>query len=571
MPLLTDTLKREIGQHFIVGFHGLEASEDIKTLIRDYHVGHIILMRRNMTSVTQTRSLILHLQSYAQKCGHERPLMIGTDQENGLVSAFSSADAGTTFPGAMALASASVTDATIVSSVAQASGKELKAAGITWAFAPVADINSEMNNPVIGVRSFGDDPSAVAENVKLYSNALIETGVAACAKHFPGHGDTAIDSHLGLPVIQKDLSSIAKTELTPFIELIKDGIPSIMTGHIALPYLEPASEIVPASLSRTISTGLLRENLGYNGLVVTDCLEMDAISQPSQGGCGVQDGALRSLQAGADVAMICHTFSYHVEAVKRVWKAVEDGEYSFDEHNASLARIRLFKDRFVGSWDKIQPSSAQEAAFLPYWNSIKAVSRGVSSAAYNASVALISDAAHILPLHPSGQVVLYTPPMERLNNAVDDAEGVLRDARGNVRNTAGASFISFAQSIRSRLGGKDSAVDHRMYSADDGDTPSFSPSIQAVIFVLRNAHASPWQIHHLHRVVAAAHCPVIILSSCLPYDLVGPAGGTEIRATAAHVACFEYTVPALEASTALIFGEPLVKGGGRVPVTGAVV
>ncbi|EGN94844.1 glycoside hydrolase family 3 protein [Serpula lacrymans var. lacrymans S7.3] len=558
MPELTEEIKRRIGQHFVFGFHGHELSEDVKILIRDYHVGNIILMKRNVQSVKQVHGLVQQLQQLAKDSGQSTPLMIGIDQENGLVSAFSSTAkyvAGTQFPGAMALAATG--SPSIAEKCSAASGREMHLAGINWAYSPVADVNSDPRNPVIGVRSFGDDPEEVGQYAKAVSRGLTSAGVAPSAKHFPGHGDTHVDSHLALPVIKKSKADILKTELAPFRALVADNIATVMTGHMALPLV--TGDDTPCSLSKAITTDLLRDEMGYTGVIVTDCLEMDAVAEKY----GSQKGAVMSLQAGADVVMICHTMERQRGAVEEAYQAVANGTLSLDSLKVSEDRISALKSEFAGTWDHVlnQEFDEQTLAALTIENA------ELSSSSYSASVALIrGPVPQILGL--DGDILLFTPEMESLNKAVDDAEGVLRNSTGQVRNTAGPHFLAFAQSIARRKSSQ-----HIVYSslaASSGELPpevaTVLPGISAVIFATRNADRSRWQLDYLRKLRenVLPFVPAVLLATCAPYDLMKD---EDIKM--AYLATFEYTPAALEAATAVIFGEKEAKG--RVPVLGGDV
>ncbi|KAJ7460600.1 glycoside hydrolase family 3 protein [Mycena latifolia] len=530
--------KQRIGQHFVFGFHGHSISSDIKTLIQEYHIGSVILMKRNVVDFAQTRALVRELQTLARDAGHAKPLLIGIDQENGLVSAFSRPDAGTQFPGAMALAATGSPE--IAEQVSFASGRELKLAGINWAYSPVADVNSDPNNPVIGVRSFGDDPQQVGVFACAVARGLTAAGVAPSAKHFPGHGDTAVDSHLALPRIMKSRAELHATELPPFAALIAQGVASIMTGHMALPTVTGAD--APCSLSRAITTDLLRGELGFGGLVVTDCLEMEAISNTAQGACGVEEGAVRALEAGADVVMICHTMAWQRGAVLETYKAVQSGRLVLDE-----AKIDALKDKFAGTWDDVL---GDRSDIDLEWGTAKKESAALSEKAYRMSTALLHGPG-ALPLKAGEPVALFTPPMESLNKAVDDADGVLRTKDGALRNTAGPSFLAFAESV-----GKRAPFTHTVYERDVALT--VPADCVAVIFALRNADRSPWQVDSLHQLAKSVQVPIIVVGSCAPYDAAS--------VTQPYVACFEYTPAALEGAARVIFGEqgPAV---GTVPVS----
>ncbi|KAH7882140.1 glycoside hydrolase family 3 protein [Phlebopus sp. FC_14] len=551
MTPLTGDDKREIGQHFVLGFHGYDISEDAKILIRDYHVGHIILMKRNVQSVKQVHALVRSLQQFARDSGHSKPLMIGIDQEHGLVSAFSSNayyTAGTQFPGAMALAATNSEQ--IAEDCAAASAKEMRLAGINWVYSPVADVNSDHRNPVIGVRSFGDDPHEVARFAKAVNRGLTKEGIAASAKHFPGHGDTYIDSHLALPVINKSERSLFSTELVPFKALIDDKIATIMTGHMALPQV--THDQLPSSLSKTITMDLLRGKMGFEGVVVTDCLEMDAVAEKYT----TQKGAVKCLQAGADIVMICHTMDWQRGAIEETYESIESGNLSLDQLRESGKRIASLKANFAGTWDDAL-KDLDEVTLA----ALTAANQQLSITSYAASTALVRG-----PLpdweNVVGPVLVLTPEIESLNKAVDDAEGVSRFNNDRVRNTAGPHYIAFAASVAARRKGSQHFVYSRLPGGVPPDVVSALSTAAAVIFVTRNADRSSWQLDYLRKLkihTMQTALPVIIVASCAPYDLMEAPDILD-----PYIASFEYTPAALEAAASVVFGERAAKG--RVPV-----
>lgn len=552
MTSLTTADKQEIGQHFVFGFHGHKISEDVKVLIRDYHVGNIILMKRNVQSVKQVYRLVQSLQQLAKDSGHSRPLMIGIDQENGLVSAFSSTtvsnDAGTQFPGAMALAATG--SPAIAEDCSAATAREMRLAGINWAYSPVADVNSNPKNPVIGVRSFGDDPDEVAKYASAVSRGLTRGEVASCAKHFPGHGDTYVDSHLALPVINKTEGELMETELVPFHTLVKSGVPTIMTGHMALPLV--TGDSTPCSLSKKITTDLLREKMGYGGVVVTDCLEMNAVAAPYT----PQRGAVMALQAGADIVMICHTMQMQMGAIEETYVAIENGSLSLESLRQSGERIAALKLAYAGtSWaDVFRPLQEQVLVDLLTRNA------HLSIAAYAASTTLIRGPLPVINDN-GGPVLVMTPVMESLNRAVDDNMPILM----NAAQTAGPHYLAFAQSVALRVNSR-----HLVYTLlpmhGQGQLPDeISGALgaaSAIIFATRNADRSGWQVDYLRRLLheKRGNTPIIILASCGPYDVVGAPDIQE-----PILASFEYTASALEAAAGMIFGEH--EAMGRLPVS----
>jgi beta-N-acetylhexosaminidase len=263
-----------------VGFHGHVPSEDIKTLITKHMVGAIILFQRNVESASQLLELTDSLQEIARSSGHEQSLFISIDQENGLVTRIKP-PISTQLPGAMALGATG--DASNAFKVALATGEVHKSFGINMNYAPIADVNSEPNNPVIGVRSPSDNPETVGRFVSAQVKGLRQGGVIPCVKHFPGHGDTAVDSHYGLPVISKRKSLLDACELVPFRRAVVEGVEAVMTAHIAMSGIgdprtddDNPSNSLPASLNPE-AINILRGEMRYKGLIISDCLEMDGV------------------------------------------------------------------------------------------------------------------------------------------------------------------------------------------------------------------------------------------------------------------------------------------------------
>ncbi|KZT37698.1 glycoside hydrolase family 3 protein [Sistotremastrum suecicum HHB10207 ss-3] len=540
---LTEPQRKEIGQHFVLGFHGTEISEEALSLIRTYYVGNVIIMRRNVSSLDQLQKLILQLQSAAKTSGHDQPLMIGIDQENGLVSAFSSTHtktAGTQFPGAMALAATGSLET--AQSMTRATAQEMAMCGINWAYSPVADVNSNPLNPVIGVRSFGDDPIKVGHFARAVSDALTESGVAPCAKHFPGHGDTSVDSHHGLPVIDKTLVELESNELVPFRTLVdgKEPVASVMTAHIAMP--KALGNDIPASMSSS-NIRLLRETLGYDGIIVTDCLEMGAIVD----NYGTPKGALESLIAGTDIAMICHTYSRQVDSITATYEAVIDGRLDLAQLDISGRRIRQFKRRFARNWETVL--SKKE---LPSQALLEKHAR-LSEETYTRAITLLSDPKKTLPLPINSSILLLTPTIQSLNPAVDD-QGVLKTKDGVLRNTAGPSYLAMASAASAYC-----QLNHAVYSKDIIINEESFRDVSAVIFVTRNANQSDWQIKVLQKLMHSLpyDTKVVVLASCGPYDLQA---SHDIRQRVAYLAAYEFTKPALEAAVGVIFGDHEAQG-----------
>lgn len=253
------------------------------------------------------------------------PLFVSADFEYGLPMRL---DNGTSFPHAMALGKGNDLPRTF--RVAQCIAREAKAVGVNWNFAPVCDINSNPDNPIINIRSFGATPDVVAAHAEAFAAGLQQERVLACAKHFPGHGDTAVDSHISVPVLTMDGDRLRSFELQPFAKTIEAGVKSVMTGHLAVPALDPSG--TPASLSRILTTSLLREEMGFTGLIVTDALDMHAITDNYPDG----EACVLALEAGADVLLMPEDPLQALDAIER---AVESGRLSRERLIESVQRI----------------------------------------------------------------------------------------------------------------------------------------------------------------------------------------------------------------------------------------
>lgn len=329
-------LKWKIGQMLAIGFPG--GDEGLATLRRTVEAtsaGSVILFSRNTPDAETTRATVAEARSIIESVTGRAPF-IAIDQEGGIVARLRKGV--TPIPGAMAQAAACLggsVDIGDIENLGEECGGDLAALGINWNLAPVADVNVNPNNPVIGVRSYGEDPDRVAEFASAFARGLRKSGVMATAKHFPGHGDTAIDSHLDIPFIQHDLARLDKIDLLPFRRLIAEEIPAVMTSHIRFPAVEP--DPLPATLSPRVVEGLLRGKLGYNGIICTDCMEMKAITDH------FKDPYVMAVKAGIDILFISHTPERQIEAAASIYKAVARGEISESRIDASVVRILAYK------------------------------------------------------------------------------------------------------------------------------------------------------------------------------------------------------------------------------------
>ena len=342
---------REAGQRVMVGFHGHEASADVKRMIQDYGAGSVILFARNVATPEQVAELVRELQAEARAAGHDLPLLVAVDQEGGRVARMRAP--WTEWPPLRALGRRGSEET--ARKMGETLAAELHACGIRLDFAPVMDVDTNPKNPVIGDRSFGADPDLVGRLGAAMIGGLQGGGVAACAKHFPGHGDTEVDSHLDLPTVEHSRSRLEDVELRPFRVAIGAGVASIMTAHVIVRALD---EELPATLSPRIVDGLLRKELKYDGVICSDDLEMKAVAER----WSPAPLAVLAAKAGCDLLPVCAAHDAQVEALEGLVKAVESGEISWKAMDEACARMRRMKERFLLPWQDPDPKAARAAA-----------------------------------------------------------------------------------------------------------------------------------------------------------------------------------------------------------------
>ncbi len=380
------TLDEKVGQVIFTTYHGSFTPTDAPAyaeMMRDIeqlHVGGFInITQGSPLGVVKSQAYPTAVLANQLQAKSKLPLLFGADFERGTAMRL---DEGTSFPTAMALAAAGhPKDAYTMGKI---TALEARAVGVQWVYAPVSDVNNNPDNPIINIRSFGEDPAKVAQYVAEYVRGVQENGALATSKHFPGHGDTSTDSHMDLPVIKADRQRIESLELVPFRAAIAAGVDTVMTGHLSIPALEPDPN-TPATLSSNILTGVLRKELGYQGLVVTDAMDMGGITVRFAPG----DAAVRAFAAGADALLMPPVPDAAFEALK---DAVKSGRISRERLDASVrrllqakARLGLYKLRLVDlntlnkNFGKVEwQKEAQDIS-----------DRGVT---------LLRDAAHRLPL-----------------------------------------------------------------------------------------------------------------------------------------------------------------------------
>ena len=348
-----------------------ELSPAYAQLLQQYDFGGVILFGGNVVDARQTVTLIRDCQTAALASGPAIPLLICVDQEGGLVNRVSF---GVTGSGNMALAAAG--DPALTEECADMLGQEIAALGFNMDFAPVSDVNNNPNNPVIGIRSFSDDPDLVASHVTAFLKGLEKNNISAALKHFPGHGNVGEDSHTGLPSSELTVEELKTCELVPFEAGIRAGTDMIMTAHIQFPNIETGTYVskqdgktvnLPATLSHSIITGLLRQELGYEGIVITDSMVMDAIAAHFD----PTDAAVLAINAGVDI-LLCPVDLYQDDEIdtfpameaymQRLLARVEAGDIKEEELNDSVTRILKLKYEKGIMTDALKLSAEEQLA-----------------------------------------------------------------------------------------------------------------------------------------------------------------------------------------------------------------
>lgn len=334
----------KIGQLFMVGFDGTAVSADLAAFIKEYKPGGVILFSRNLESAEQ----IIELTNDLQRCSPHSPLLISIDQEGGRVSRLPKGF--TIFPPCDVLGRCNSSE--LAYAAAATIAKELKAVGINMNMSPVLDVNSNPANPVIGDRAFGTTPGSVCELGLATVGGLQDNRVVACGKHFPGHGDTNADSHKELPVVTAPRERLERIEFPPFRHAAAHGVATMMTAHVLYRALDDQR---PATLSPTIIAKFLREELDYNGVVLTDDLEMHAIIDHY----GIEEATVQSILAGCDMPLICKDRNREVAAITALDKAVADGTITVERLEQSLARVARLKEQFLHPYRPVVISDAK--------------------------------------------------------------------------------------------------------------------------------------------------------------------------------------------------------------------
>lgn len=395
------TLEEKIGQMLCLSFHGTEYNEQLQTLIEKYNIGTIIEFGRNIENIKQVYKLNYDIHKHSKY-----PIFIGLDHEGGMVRRVMNDI--TYLPGAMALYNASDEELyTIYNQV----GKELKLLGFNMNFMPSVDVNNNPLNPVINSRSYSDNANLVAKNGNIAAHAMMDAKVLSTPKHFPGHGNTNVDSHLGLPIVNNTMEEIKEIELKPFQEVINTNVDGIMVGHILYTNID---NTFPSSLSYNIITKLLKEKMGFKGLIITDSLTMSAIYKKYS----IRDIIKYSVNAGNDIIMFCGEANMYDQdtIVKEFIDLAKNNEIPMERVNESVKKIINLKNKYQVLLGK---NYLTDEDFVNKFNKQKVLSNVLTSR----SITLIKHDSHLLPITESDKIISLFPKLS-IASLIDNTNNI---------------------------------------------------------------------------------------------------------------------------------------------------
>ena len=495
----------------VVDFPGPAPASGLERLIAERHIGGVVVFRKNVESPAQMVGLTTALQRIAATAGAP-PLWIAIDHEGGVVNRFGRGVAGggtmrvTPLPSQMALGAAGLT--ALAREAGLVAGRELRAMGIHQNYAPAVDVNNNPANPVIGARAFGESPVLVESLGLAYIDGLQSAGVAATVKHFPGHGDVTVDSHLALPRVDHPLARLERVELPPFAAAVRAGVASVMPAHIVYPALDPTG--VPATMSQPILTGIVRERWHFQGFICSDSLQMRAIID----NYGVGDAAVAAVRAGCDMLLALGPEALQYEVLDRLAIAIEHGDLP-------PARVADAVQRVEAAVQKWGPAPSAGPVAID-----GAGHDGIAARIAEAAVTLVRDRAGIVPLRgPRIGVAALSP-----------------------------GYGEYEPS--------DLAAALRRYHADVREVPASGPrpevdQVVAVTFTRGTPNAN--QVAAIRDLHGAFGDRLVVVATGDPYDLL------QFPEIPAYLATYGADAPSLDAGARVLLGALVPRG--RLPVT----
>lgn len=527
------TVEEKVGQLFWFGLEGEDLSPEAEQLIREGKAGGFILFARQGSDPVQLRRLTEQMQALTFEHGRPYPeLLIAVDQEGGLVERWSAPF--TSWPGAMAIGATRSEE--YAEKVYAAIAEEMTAVGVNLNLAPDADVNNNPRNPVIGIRSFGEDPEMVGRLVAAAVRGTQSQNVAAAAKHFPGHGDTTTDSHLALPTVDQPWERLNQVELVPFRHAVAGGVDVVMSAHITFPAVDPSG--LPATLSSAVLTGLLKEEMGFDGVVVTDAVDtMQAITE----NWGLADALVMAVNAGADALLITDSFGEQEALYQGVLEAVQDGRIAQERLDAAVRRHLELKARrgLLPEKSAAAPAPAEEEAVLAALNS--ETHRQLAYQVGADALTLVRNQHLPLQLKPEELVVAV---------GVADSEAVT-DTPG-VKTALGAGLKAQHENVTEVLLGRHPTPEQA------AEVRALAGEAAAIVYAAYNP--GDYAEHQsLIRELIKTGKPVVVVGAGEPYDLLA------LPEIETYIAAYGCRAPNLYGVGALVFGKAQAKG--KLPVS----
>lgn len=509
------SMKEKLCCLLIGQLEGTELTEDFATYMREYPLAGYRVNQGNVVNKNQLQTLTSSIQHVNQERGSQLPVLLACDQETGVMNVMGGLC--TLFPGMMALGAAD--DVHLTRQQAHVIAWELSQLGCNYLLAPVADINLEQQNPVIGVRSFGDRPERVTEHCIQFIHGAHEGGVVCCAKHFPGHGNTKTDTHMGLAVNQSSLEIFERVELAPFKGAIAEDVDSIMVSHVIVKEYEN----LPATMSKMLMTDLLRKRLGYEGVFASDDLAMNAIRQSWSSG----EAFVRFLIAGGDLALLNDGRQSIVEAVKAGLEAIHNGLLTEERVNQSVSRVLKLKQRIL-QYNKTSEIPAVDGNRL---------AKNICEQA----ITLIQDPHELLPLSIQKRYLVIVPELMNLSEADTSAFETL--------------------SLVSQLQKSGFSIEYKEFSLTEEiewklDICDIVQDYDVVIFAMLNGLRFPQQIELVEAI--NLYRPVLVILLRDPYE------ATALSKDLTVIACYSIIDPAMEILVEQLLGKVLFQG--KLPV-----
>lgn len=561
-PLWHD-LDWAIGQMLIMGWDGTEVTPQIRSLIEDHHLGSILLTAKNLKSAHQTARLVQELQTIAHQAGHPQPLLIALDQENGGVNSLFDEDYICQFPSSMGQAAAGSAD--LAYNVAKATATEVSAVGVNLILGPVLDVLTNARYQPLGVRAIGDDPQEVSQYGIAAMNGYKDAGVATCGKHFPSYGNLDfLGSSLDIPIITQTLEELSLSALVPFRNAIATGnLDAMFVGGCGI--TNPSMNVNHACLAAQVVDDLLRSDLGFNGVAISECLEMEALRTDM----GVKTGTVMAVEAGCDLVLLCRAYDVQLEAIDGLKLGVENELLTKERIYTSLRRVLLMKQSCT-SWAK-----ALNPPGISLLSKIHPSHLALSMKAYDDSITVIRDTEKLIPLnesmHQEEELLLLTPlvkplPASSMTKTILESKNKTESTptmhdkwahrdRGAIMSGEGV-FREFGRSLARARHGK---LLHTSYTAN-GVRPVHENLIHrasCIIIVTADANRNLYQAGFTKHVAMMCSMlkatgqkkSLVVVAVSSPYDFAMD------KTIGTYICTFDFTETAMAALVRALFGD----------------